>query len=283
MRSALLCLMLAAASAAAQTLPDATLLQPEADPFDEFGRAVAASGGTAAVGEWEADQFEQFDSRGAVSLFERQPDGSWLLRQRLFASDSQEGPFNEEPFFGSALAIEGDRLAVGAFGEQDDADALRAPGAVYVYERQGGVWSEVAKIRDPAPVAFGRFGEAVALSGTTLLVTASGVRPDGGGGTYDGGTVYVFVRDASGAWTPEAALQRPGSEGRAFFGDALAVNGGRALIGGGGFSNGRAYIYERSGAAWTEVAELESPDPTVAGNNKQFGEAVALDGDVALV
>ncbi|MEM1054403.1 MAG: T9SS type A sorting domain-containing protein [Bacteroidota bacterium] len=272
----------------AQTPPDATLLQPGADPFGEFARAVSVSGGTAVAGEARADQFEQFDNRGAVSIFERQPDGSWDLSQRFFASDSQEGDFNESPGFGAAVALSGDRLAVGAPGEQDGSDTNPAPGAVYIFERQAdGSWAEVDKVRDPDPVRFGFFGEAVALDGDRMLVAAE--RGEDPATDYEGGTVYVFDRQSDGTWTASATLQRPEAEGRVGFGDALALDGDRALIGAGGtnFSpvnrNGRAYVYDLSGSTWTEVAELESPDGTVANNNKQFGEAVSLDGDVALI
>ncbi|MEM6328458.1 MAG: hypothetical protein AAF791_15190, partial [Bacteroidota bacterium] len=46
----------------AQTPPDATLIQPDADPFGDFARVVSVSGGTAVAGEERADQFEQFDN-----------------------------------------------------------------------------------------------------------------------------------------------------------------------------------------------------------------------------
>ncbi|MEM8559840.1 MAG: T9SS type A sorting domain-containing protein [Bacteroidota bacterium] len=283
-----LLLSVAAPLSFGQTPPDATLIQPGADPFGSFARVVSISGGTAVAGEERADQFEQFDNRGAVSIFERQPDGSWILRQRLFASDSQQGGFNETPGFGAAVALSGDRLAVGAPGEQDDADTERSPGAVYIFERQAdGSWAEVDKVRDPDPVRFGFFGEAVALDGDRMLVAAE--RSEDPATDYEGGTVYVFDRQSDGTWTASATLRRPEAEGRVGFGDAVALDGDRALIGAGGtnFSpvnrNGRAYVYDLSGSTWTEVAELESPDGTVANNNKQFGEAVALDGDVVLI
>ncbi|MEM6288078.1 MAG: T9SS type A sorting domain-containing protein [Bacteroidota bacterium] len=159
---------------------------------------------------------------------------------------------------------------------------------MYIFERQtDGAWAEVDKVRDPDPVRFGLFGSAVALDGDRMLVAAE--RSEDPATDYEGGTVYVFDRQPDGTWVASATLQRPETEGRVGFGDAVALDGDRALIGAGGTRsspvnrNGRAYVYDRTGSTWTEVAKLESPDGTVANNNKQFGEAVALDGDVALV
>ena len=146
--------------ASAQRAPDAILPSPDVDFGVAIGRAVAVDGSFAAVGAPGAE--EGTNVPGAVTLFERLADGSWAQRQRSVPTDFDAGRFNERERFGAALALDGPRLAVGARGA--DLDDTRQAGAVYVYERNpSGTWVEVAKLRDPSPLAFGEFGDAVAL------------------------------------------------------------------------------------------------------------------------
>ncbi|OZC01795.1 hypothetical protein [Rubricoccus marinus] len=261
MRRALfsIALLLAAIGARAQD-PLAVLRSPEASGAD-FGRAIAVEGDVAAVGAPQAQ------ASGAVTLYGRAQDGRWVSRQRL-------APGTSEGAFGSAVALAADRLVVGAPGAE----------AAYVFEQSaGGEWTRAATLSPPASEAGAGFGAAVALSGSTVAVAAPGARP---GASYRGGTVYVFAREASGAWALSATLRRPVGEGEAGFGRALSLDGARLLIGAEPAStseDGRAYVYEKVGAGWTAVATLQSPDPRASGAPTRFGTAVALDGDRALI
>lgn len=85
-----------------------------------------------------------------------------------------EAPFSDGSFFGSALAVHGDRLAVGASGW---------PGSVFVYTRESReVWTPTAfiqasnsnELRLGDQLQVERFGEAVALEGDLLIVGAPG-------------------------------------------------------------------------------------------------------------
>src|SRR5207248_2551069 len=73
--------------------------------------------------------------------------------------------------FGFAVALDGDTLAVSATGAAPDG---KETGAVYIFSRKNGVWSQTAFIKPPRPRDFLMFGKALALQGDTLVVGAYG-------------------------------------------------------------------------------------------------------------
>ncbi len=80
-----------------------------------------------------------------------------------------------------------------------------------------------------------------------------------------------------------------GEQGRDYFGNSVAIDGDRAIVGafnqgpGGGYGAGAAYIYERNlgGAnAWGEEKKLVASDGAL---QDYFGISVAVDGDTVIV
>lgn len=117
--------------------------------------------------------------------------------------------------FGTAVSVsaDGNTLAVGAYHEDSRAtglggdegdDLLMNPGAVYVFVRAGGVWTQQAYVKASSTGARDEFGGSVSLSrdGNTLAVGApyEDSRAIGvGGGEGDNlkpnaGAVYIFAR-----------------------------------------------------------------------------------------
>ena len=89
-----------------------------------------------------------------------------------------------EDRFGYSLALSGDRLVVGAFGEASCSTAVSATaamdngcsadGAAYVYLRTGTTWTFKAHLKAPNAGAHDNFGYSLALSGYRLVVGAFG-------------------------------------------------------------------------------------------------------------
>jgi uncharacterized protein (TIGR03437 family) len=75
----------------------------------------------------------------------------------------------------------------------DDIGANQNQGSVYVFTRSGAVWTRQQKLAASEGASNDGFGEAVALSGDTLVVGASS---DDLGGNANQGSVYVFVSPA---------------------------------------------------------------------------------------
>lgn len=161
-----------------------------------------------------------------------------------------------------ALSADGSTMAVGAPGESG-ANAANS-GAVYVYTRRSGVWSQQAYLKAPDAAVNDEFGAAVALSsdGRTLVV---GARGKAGPATEAGsdpsylperqrGAVYVFAH-AGGQWTQEARL--PTSAESFLFGRALALSGdGRSLV---VADQARMRVFSRT-SAWQQEASLPGGD-----------------------
>lgn len=126
------------------------------------------------------------------------------------------------------------------------------------------------------------FGSSVALSGDTALVGARG--RDGTDGE-NAGAAYVFER-SDGTWNRWATLRPDDLSPGDRVGNAVALDGTTALLGGPGDDNenggsaGAVYAFERSNGTWDQRATL-LPDDGNPGD--VFGWSVALDGDAAVV
>src|SRR5215813_3155703 len=133
---------------------------------DQFGRSVAISGDTLAVGAPFGDIGGNF-SQGSAYVFTRS-GAVWTLQQKLTADDGEAGDF-----FGLAVALNGDTLVVGAVNDHigGNVGAL-GQGSAYVFSRSGTVWTQRQKLIADDGAADDRFGSAVAFSGDTVVIGA---------------------------------------------------------------------------------------------------------------
>ena len=200
-----------------------------------------------------------------------------LALQDAELSDGQPAPYED---FGCAVALDGDTALVGADYKTIGAQAYA--GAVFVYVRSGTGWSLQAALMDPGALAGDGFGGAVALDGDTALVGVDNRTVDGQG---HAGAAYVYVR-SGGIWSLQAELTAAAPAANDWFGSSIALDGDTALVGAGGRTvggqhyAGAAFVFARSGTGWSLQAELTAADGA-AGD--EFGHAVALSGDTALV
>ena len=152
--------------------------------------------------------------------------------------------------------------------------------------------------------AFDNFGNNVAISGDTMVISAmeedssaTGV----GGNQADNsaavsGAVYVFTRTGS-VWTQQAYLKASNAETGDFFGFSLALSGDTLVVGApaedsnatgvGGtqidnsaIESGAVYVFTRTGVIWTQQAYLKASN---AETGDFFGSSLALSGDTLVV
>ena len=227
---------------------------------DVFGIAVAVSGDTMVVGapgeDSNATGVNGAPLSGAVYVFVRNGP-NWIQQAYLKASNTGAG---DE--FGSAVAVSGDTLVVGAHGEDSNAagvngnqndDSATDSGAAYVFVRSGTNWSQQAYLKASNPgggfplrgIPGDSFGISVAVSGDTVVVGA-----------------------------------------RSESSSATGVNGNQSDDSAKG--SGAAYVFMRSGMTWSQQAYLKASNtgggnPGLGVSGDSFGAAVAVSGDTAIV
>lgn len=168
---------------------------------------------------------------------------------------------------GHGVAIDGDTLAIGAH-------LFPGGGAVFVYRKVGGVWTEEATLIGSQTDNNDAFGYDLDLDGNRLVVGAA----DGEvGGVFRRGEAYIFERTA-GVWSQKKRLVASnGAQGDAF-GTDVAVDGDTVVVGAYGTNGwrGSAYVFEKQGGSWIETQELA---PSHGGTNQLFGQSVDISGD----
>jgi len=187
--------------------------------------------------------------------------------------------------FGLSVDMDGNLAIIGSYGDDDIASNS---GAAYIFERIGGTWIPLAKLKASDPEATDRFGVAVAIDGDTALVGAYLESPLA---VSDAGSAYIFYRDEGGTdkWGEKKKLFASDKGEFDYFGSAVALDGDTALVGAykdnttAGNDAGSAYIFyrDKDGADnWGEQKKLVASD---AAGSDVFGISVALHGDIALV
>jgi hypothetical protein len=230
-----------------------------------FGTQVAVSGDTAVVAAPQQAAVGSYS--GAVYVFVRSGD-TWSQQAELTASDEAASDA-----FGESVAIDGDTAVVGMVG---DSSNVQAGGAAYVFTRSGSAWTQQQKLVSADLAAYDNMGNAVAVSGDTVLV---GARLHDATAT-DAGAAYVFTRSGT-VWSPQAELTNSDAAQSDYFGTSVALDGDTAVVGSlhhGG--RGAGYVFTRLAGVWTQQSELPPMPPT---DWNGFTAAVAVDGPIVLV
>lgn len=231
---------------------------------DQFGWAVAVDGDTAVIGAYTKVY------GGRVYIFERDEGGpgQWGETAQL---NPDPPKFQEN--FGEAVDLDGDLLAIGAYGGGDYA------GYVYVFQRQPGSdqWQRLTRFRSADTYAYFYFGYTVALDNWTILAGAPGA---------DGlmGAAYIFTADPAQpeTWTERARLAPSDGAMQDYFSLSLALSGDIAWIGAPmhASATGAAYLYGRDQGGpnlWGEITPLLGEDSSPG---DQFGYWTSMDGDL---
>lgn len=289
--------------------------------------ALSANGSTLAVGA-------PFESSGSTGLDGNQDDGSiygagavyiftrdgqnWVQQAYVKASNSGLG---DNFGFAVVLSADGDTLAVsaqfessatkGINGNQDD-DSIPQAGAVYVFTRSTGAWSQQAYIKasNTGEAARGdelgdgdQFGFSLTLSddGNTLAVSAitedsaaPGINSDQSDNSQrSAGTVYLFTRAGS-AWTQQAYVKPTNPGAGDLFGYSVSLTADGSILAVGAYDEdgslagtnehqnddvagtGAVYVFTRIGSEWTQTAYLKASN---AERGDSLGVAVAISDD----
>ena len=246
---------------------------------------------------------------GAVYVFSKVA-GVWTQEAYVKASNT-----SNVDNFGTdvSLSSDGSVLAVGARREDSNATGVNGDqsnnlagdsGAVYIFNRVGTTWTQVAYVKASNTGALDYFGDQVALSGdgTYLAVgafqedsNATGINGDGSNNSGNlAGAAYIF-HEESGVWSEQAYMKGDNTEAGDRYGAAVSLNydGSIVAIGasyedsnatgvnGDGTNNsnassGAVYVYNRTGSIWTQEAYIKASN---SGNGGFFGRRLSLSSD----
>jgi len=251
----------------------AKLTASGAAAYDYFGNSVAIYGDTIVIGaRWDAT--ENGENSGSAYVYTR-IGTVWTEQAKLMASDGAAGDW-----FGIRVAINGDTIVIGAYG--DDTENGESSGSAYVYTNSATVWTEQTKLTANDGAANEHFGVSVAIDGSTIAI---GAAADDTGSGPNSGSAYVYTRIGT-VWTEQVKLWASDGAAVDWFGKSLATNGDTIVIGAyqddteNGTNGGSAYVYTFVGAVWTEQVKLTASDGAA---NEHFGVRVAIDRDTIVI
>ena len=225
---------------------------------DQFGFSLALSGdgNTLAVGAITEDSGAQgingndkddaAVSAGAVYVFAR-TGTTWRQQAYVKPATNEAGDLFG---FSVGLSDDGNTLGAAAFNESSSGRGVNPPhdnkfgqsGALFVFTRQNGTWSQQAFIKGSKSEPSDGFGFSLSMSA-------------------DGNTIAVGAGD-------EACLT-PGIDPPGCADDAPPGRGANIWV-------GAAYVFVRNGATWSEQSFIKAPN---ARPYNSFGVRLALSGD----
>jgi hypothetical protein len=242
----------------------ATLVDPlGASTSRNYLASMWISGSIAMIGYVGANS----DGSGEVYLYRLSsgPSGkTWHRAGEITEPLGADGDFGWDLAFSGSLAIIGDPGTHGGAG------------SAFVYARSEADWRERAVLADPGRKKDDYFGEVVALSGSTAVISSS--TP----GELTG-RVYLYSPKGT-SWSLRGTLTSSLPGNRAEFGWSAAISGTRLLVGAPDRNAktdcGTAYEFARKGNAWPLRAQINDPK---CRKDDKFGYSLALTGRSAVI
>ncbi len=172
--------------------------------------------------------------------------------------------------FGSTVAINetGDTILIAGRGS--------ARGTVYLFVHNGTQWIQQGRLKQEIDF----FGSTADISGDAVVVGAWGDNAT----QVASGAAYIYVRSGTNwAFQQKIKAGDPGVDDN--FGWSVAISGNTVVVGApydniGGNDAGSAYVFTRSGTAWSQQQRLNATDPAAT---DWFGLVVDVSGDWAVI
>jgi len=236
--------------------------------------ALNADGTILAVGVRNAAVGSQANA-GVVRVYKKS-SGTWSLKQTI-NNDNVAGGVNNH--FGKSLDISADNNDI-VIGRGIGVRGI----SVWTTSDSGETWSQQDNFTASGSVETDNTGEqdnlAISDDGNYIVAGAAGDDDT----AANAGALYVFVRSGT-SWSQQQKIQASDAQDGDQFGYAVDISGdGNYIIAGapyedtgsGANSNGKAYIFIRSGTSWSQQAAIQPSD--VAANDS-FGYSVSIDED----
>ncbi|VAW27098.1 hypothetical protein MNBD_BACTEROID06-1858, partial [hydrothermal vent metagenome] len=241
-------------------------------PGDGFGFSLDIKGDIVLAGSPYDDV--SFSEDGSAYLFNK-PISGWVDMTETAKLTSISADHNNN--FGSSVSIGEDYVVVGAPREDGGGWGI---GAAYIYERPVSGWAsatESAKLTASDGDLEFNVGVAVEANGNYVYVGANY--------KYSSGSVYVFSKTGAN-WVNSTEIEKitnPGNPARSRFGYSIATRSSQLLLGD-SENGGSIEIYETSNGSWTDLEHISQLSQAFETSYwDRFGEAVAIEGNIAVV
>lgn len=258
--------------------------------YDQFGSSVSISGDLAAIGSprssFDANGLNEISSAGAVYIFERNTNGSWIQVAKITAPVRRVGNF-----FGQDVDLFGQTLIIGS--PDDDYDSNEAnfisdAGSAFIFEKNvSGVWTFVQKLTPSVRTMNDHFGNKVSVSNNRALVNSpyNGTDASNANPMSATGAVFAFEKNVSGIWNQVLKIVEPIRYDNNMFGSDIDISNSFFVIGSphntydaanlNYFSDaGAAYAYQWGPSGISFFQKIVANDRKVFG---LFGTSVAID------
>ncbi len=189
-------------------------------------------------------------------------ENDWVLHSKLMANDA------DQFYFGSAVAVHGNTIVVGASG-------TAISGRAYVFVLHDGVWVQQSTL-NPFNFQVRRFGASVSIFEDTIVVGAPG-----GDTTASIGAAFVFTR-ANNNWTAQAELASGPDNLVGLFGSSVSMAQDLIMVGAPWENSrqGAVYAFARQGNSWVQEARLFASE---GAPEDSFGQSLAIFENTALI
>ncbi len=231
--------------------------------------SISSDGNTAIIGG-----FHDNNDTGSVWVFMRS-GGVWSQQGQKLVGSGVRGVIGG-PFQGTSVRISGDGNTILEGGYADSNNA----GAVWVFVRNGGVWTQQgAKLvgNDANGGADQGYSVGISFDGNTIVE----------GGFQDNsyiGAAWVFVR-SGGVWTQQGGklvgtgfISLPADQGA-----SVAISSDGNIIVESGFADnsgaGSIWVFTRSGGIWSQMGSRITGTGAVGSANIGFSLAISPDGN----
>src|SRR5579871_1722592 len=177
---------------------------------------------------------------------------------------------------GGSIAFDGNTVVVGS--------SSSPAGYAYVFVKPPAGWTDMTPTATLTSTnGDNYFGDSVCVSGSTIVVAdpAFFTSP---------GQAYVFVQPTTG-WvdmTQTAELTASDAPEDSGFGWSVSIDGPNVLVGAPAIYNlnglpGKAYVFIRPAAGWSNMTQTAELSGANAGRGAEFGSSVAISGNLAMV
>ena len=251
----------------------------------EYVHSVATNGEVIVIGV-PYKIFPGAGQLGAAYIYKR-VGSEWVVSQDPLRAPNGTGRVGDR--FGHSVGVYGNYIVVGSPEHDIDGHLSSRIGAVYIFKKNGSVWSWKKTLEPNVCLDFcrPRFGSSVAIFNDTIVVGAPFydiVDPKIG----NAGAVYIYERNGD-KWIPlDNPLTAPNANNGDEFGSSVGLYEDTVIVGSPQFDDryynvfgiGTAYIFTRVGANKWEIEEQIVPR---ARAGAKVGSSVAIYGNTAVI